>query len=43
MPAVADPFQRAYIDVPAVLPGEPAPLNLFPYDIQVIFRIDQGE
>jgi hypothetical protein len=28
---------------PAVSAGEPAQLNLFPYDIQMIFRIDQGE
>jgi len=42
MPSVRDPFQRAYIDVPAVPQGEPVVESL-PYDIQVIFRIDQGE
>jgi len=41
MSAVADSFQREHIDVP--LAGEPAPSILFPYDIRVIFRIDQGE
>ena len=41
--AVRDPFQRACIDIPAVPPGGPAPLSLFPYDIGVIFRIDQDE